>query len=200
MYNEARKIDGHSTKAAVHVADLFFKSKRYAEAAQNYVAAGAQDLEFPELFLKAARSFRKAGKHKEAQEMYAKEVELRPSVLSTFLEAAEFFLEQNAPDQVPKLFRRFGNNFSSDHRVLIRLSQAYFAMNDTAKAREHAEMAMKLSPIEAEPYRILGSIYESQGQYQLSKKNYEQYLLILPQAPESAQLKLKLSMPPFSTY
>ncbi|MEZ4813645.1 MAG: tetratricopeptide repeat protein [Bdellovibrionota bacterium] len=198
LYNEARRIDSKNVKAAIHIADLFFKDRRYKEAAQNYVAAGAQDLELPELFLKAARAYRKAGNYNEAQKMYFKEIDLRPAVLDTFLEAAEFMLESNRPSGVPDLFAHFSENFRSDSRVLTRLAQAYFAMGDKKNARLNAELAARQGPTEAEPYRILGSIFEADGQYPLAKANYEKYLVLLPQAPEAAALKQKLSQPPFA--
>ncbi len=198
MYNEARKIDSASAKAAVHIGDLFFKEKRYSEAAENYVAAGAQDLEFPELFLKAARAYKKANKMKEAQEMYFKEVELRPAVLETFLEASEFFLEINSPASVPELFRRFNENFRSDPRVLTRLAQAHYALGDQAQARTNSELAIRQNPREAEPYRILGNIFEAQGQYPLAKTNFEKYLVLIPQAPDADMLKKRLALPPYS--
>lgn len=197
MYNEARKLDSKNLSAAIKIADLFYKEERFKEAASNYVSAAANDLEYPELFLKAARAYRKAGSLDEAQAMYLKEIELRPAVLETFLEAAEFLLESNRPKGVPDLFAKFNEDFRSDSRVLTRLAQAYFAMGDKKNARLNAELAVKQNPKEAEPYRILGGIFDSEGQYPLAKANYEKYLVLVPQAPEAETLKKKLSMPPY---
>lgn len=198
MYNEARRMDSKNVRSAIHIADLFYKDRRYKEAAENYVAAGAQDLELPELFLKAARAYRKAGNFNEAQEMYFKEIDLRPAVLDTFLEAAEFLLESNRPSAVPDLFGRFNEAFRSDSRVLTRLAQAYFAMGDKKNARLNAELAVKQNPTEAEPYRILGNLFEADGQYPLAKSNFEKYLVLVPQAHEAELLKRKLAQPPYT--
>lgn len=198
MYNEARRMDSKNVKAAIRIGDLFYKDRRYKEAAENYVAAGAQDLELPELFLKAARAYRKAGNLNEAQEMYFKEIDLRPAVLDTFLEGAEFLLESNRPSSVPDLLKRFNESFHSDSRVLTRLAQAYFAMGDKKNARLNAELAVRQNPTEAEPYRILGTLFEADGQYPLAKSNFEKYLVLLPQAHEAETLKRKLSQPPYT--
>jgi tetratricopeptide (TPR) repeat protein len=197
LFNEARKIDPRNARAALHIGDLFFKEERYKEAAQNYVDAAAQDPELPELYLKAARAYHLAGNFNEAEEMYFQEIKMRPAVLDTFLEAAEFLLESNRPSKVPDLFQEYGENFKSDPRVLTRLAQAYFAIGDSKNARVNAEIAVRLNPTEAEPYRILGSIFETQGQYPLAKSNYEKYILLVPQAPEVGDLKRKLALPPY---
>lgn len=197
MYNEARKMEPRNVKAAVHVGDLFYKDRRYKEAADNYVAAASLDLELPELFLKAARAYRKAGNYQLAQDMYFKEIEQRPAVLDTFLEAAEFLLEANRPSGVPDLLARFSETFRSDSRVLTRLAQAYFAMGDKKNARLNAELAVKQNPTEAEPYRILGTLFDAEGQYPLAKSNFEKYMVLVPNAPEAEMLKKKLSMPPY---
>lgn len=197
LYNEARKIEPRNVKASIRVGDLFFKDRRYKEAGDNYATAGVIDEEYPELFLKAARAYRKAGNFDQAQEKYTKEIKLRPAVLDTFLEAAEFLLESNRPSGVPDLFGQFSETFRSDSRVLTRLAQAYFAMGDKKNARLNAELAVKQSPTEAEPYRILGALFDAEGQYPLAKSNYEKYLVLVPNAPEAEMLKKKLSMPPY---
>ncbi len=198
LYNEARRLDSRNAKAALHIANLFYKEGRYKEAAQNYVAAGAQDLELPELFLQAARAYAKAGNYNEAREMYFKEVTLRPAVLETFLEAAEFFLEANKPAEIPELFQSFSEAFRSDSRILTRLAQAYSAMGDNKNARINAELAVRTNPTEAEPYRILGILFEAEGQYPLAKSNLEKYILLVPQAPEAEAIRQKLALPPFA--
>ena len=199
MYNEARKLEPQRARSSIHIGDLYMKDKRYVEAAQSYIDAGTQDNEFPELFLKAARAYKKAGQIEKAKDMYFKEVNVRPGVIESFLEAAEFFLESNIPAQVPAIFKLFSQDFQSDPRVLTRLAQAYVAMGDPPGALRNANLAVKLNPNEAEPYRILGNIYDSQGQYPLAKLNFEKYLYLLPQASDAAELKQKLSLPPYSS-
>ncbi len=199
MYNEARKLEPHRARASVRIGNLYMKDKRYMEAAQSYINAGSQDNEFPELFLKAARAYRKAGDVEKAKDMYFKEVTLRPGVIENFLEAAEFFLENNLPAQVPAIFKLFGQDFNSDSRVLTRLAQSYYALGDPNNALRNANLAIKINNKEAEPYRILGYIYNSQGQYPLAKMNFEKYLILLPQANDADELRQKLSLPPYSS-
>lgn len=199
MYNEARKLEPHRARASVRIGNLYMKDKRYMEAAQSYINAGSQDNEFPELFLKAARAYRKAGDIEKAKDMYFKEVTLRPGVIENFLEAAEFFLENNLPAQVPAIFKLFGQDFNSDSRVLTRLAQSYYALGDPNNALRNANLAIKINNKEAEPYRILGYIYNSQGQYPLAKMNFEKYLVLLPQANDADELRQKLSLPPYSS-
>jgi tetratricopeptide (TPR) repeat protein len=197
MYNEARKLEPQRARSSIHIGDLYMKDKRYVEAAQSYIDAGTQDNEFPELFLKAARAYKQAGQIDKAKDMYFKEVNTRPGVIENFLEAAEFFLESNIPAQVPAIFKLFSEDFKSDPRVITRLAQAYMAMGDPPSALRNANLAIKLNPKEAEPYRILATIYDSQGQYPLAKLNYEKYLYLLPQASDAAELRQKLSLPPY---
>ena len=198
MYNEARKLEPTKPRSALHIANLFYNENRFKEAAQNYVAAGAQDVELPEVFLRAARAFAKSGQKDRAREMYFKEVELRPAVIETFLEAATSFLESNEPAQVPELFKRFDQNFGSDPRILTRLAQAYFALGDRKSARTNAELAIRTNSSEPEPYRILGNIFELEGQFQSARANYEKYLILLPQAYDAEELRRKIAVPPFS--
>ena len=199
MYNEARKLEPQRARSSTHIGDLYMKDKRYKEAAQSYINAGSQDSEFPELFLKAARAYRKAGDIEKAKDMYFKEVTLRPGVIENFLEASEFFLESNLPAQVPAIFKLYGQDFNSDSRVLTRLAQSYYALGDPTNALRNANLALKINKKEAEPYRILGYIYNSQGQYSLAKINFEKYLILLPQANDAAELRQKLSLPPYSS-
>jgi tetratricopeptide (TPR) repeat protein len=199
MYNEARKLEPQRARSSIHIGDLYMKEKRYSEAAQSYLNAGSQDNEFPELFLKAARAYRKAGDIEKAKDMYFKEVLLRPGVIENFLEASEFFLESNLPAQVPSIFKLYGQDFNSDSRVLTRLAQSYYALGDPTNALRNANLAIKINKKEAEPYRILGYVYNSQGQYSLAKINFEKYLVLLPQANDAAELRQKLSLPPYSS-
>jgi tetratricopeptide (TPR) repeat protein len=199
MYNEARKLEPQRARSSIHIGDLYMKEKRFKEAAQSYINAGSQDNEFPELFLKAARAYRKAGDIEKAKDMYFKEVILRPGVIENFLEASEFFLESNLPAQVPAIFKLYGQDFNSDSRVLTRLAQSYYALGDPTNALRNANLAIKINNKEAEPYRILGYVYNSQGQYSLAKINFEKYLVLLPQANDAAELRQKLSLPPYSS-
>jgi Flp pilus assembly protein TadD len=72
-------------------------------------------------------------------------------------------------------------------------------LGDPTNALRNANLAIKINKKEAEPYRILGYIYNSQGQYSLAKINFEKYLVLLPQANDAAELRQKLSLPPYSS-
>jgi len=81
---------------------------------------------------------------------------------------------------------------------MTRLSQAYLALRDFANARSFAASAIKASPKTAEPYYVLGAVFEQESQFAESKKYYETYLELLPGAPDSAVLRRKIGSPPFN--
>lgn len=197
MYSEAKKTKPKSTETSIKIAQIFEKLEKYNEAGRNYEAAAALDPDYPELFLFGARAYRKARANQKAAELYEEEIERRPDVLNTFLEAAEFLLEINRPSDVPKLFSRFKEQYQNDPRVLTRLAQAYLGLQDVDNARKSAELAKRLDPKIPESYRVLGRIYDQQGQYEVAREHFEQYLLLMPLAGDADAVRAKLNNPPY---
>ncbi|NCN26303.1 tetratricopeptide repeat protein [bacterium] len=197
FYNDAKKVRPGATEASVRIADMFFAKERYIEAAQNYLSAARNDPDYPDLYLKVARSYRKGGDRYKALEFYKRELDLRPSVLRNFLEAAEFMLEINLPQQVPELFQKYEDTISGDPRVMLRLSQAYWAMQDVDNAEKTAKLVLAKNNKVAEAYRILGRVYDRMGQYGLAKDNFEKYLHLFPQADDAAAIRARLTQPPY---
>jgi tetratricopeptide (TPR) repeat protein len=197
FYNDAKKTKPKATETSIKIAEVFEKLEKYEQAAQNYMSAAALDPDYPELFLFAARAFRKARNFNKAADMYTEEMERRPDVLATFIEASEFLLEINRPSDVPKLFQKYSEDFRSDPRVLTRLAQAYLAMQDYDNAIKTAELAKRIDPKIAEVYRVLGRIYDSQGQIDSAREQFEQYLLLMPLAGDADAIRLRLNSPPY---
>ncbi len=109
----------------------------------------------------------------------------------------EFLLEINRPSDVPKLFSRFKEQYQNDPRVLTRLAQAYLGMQDVDNARKSAELAKRIDPKIPESYRVLGRIYDQQGQYEVAREHFEQYLLLMPLAGDADAVRAKLNNPPY---
>ena len=80
---------------------------------------------------------------------------------------------------------------------MVRLAQAYWAMQDLDNSEKMAKLALQRNNKLAEPYRILGRIYDRGGQYQLAKDNFEKYLLLLPQAADAEAIREKLNLSPY---
>jgi tetratricopeptide (TPR) repeat protein len=135
-----------------------------------------------------------------AAEFYILEIEKRPDVLASFIEAAEFFLEINRPAEVPKIFQKYNEDFRSDARVLTRLAQAYLGMQDLDNALKTAELARRQDPKIPESYRILGRIYDLQGQFDVAREHFEQYLMLMPLAGDADAIRRKLSLPPYNSH
>lgn len=186
-----------SAEPFMRIGKIFFDQERYLEAARNFEGAAIREPAYPEAWLWAARAYEKAGKAAPAMQAYMKEIDERPAVLATFLEASEFLLSINAPQEVPKLFQKFAATFQDDPRVLTRLSQAYLALQDYDNAQRMAQTALAANPNLAEPYRVLGYVFDNQAQYESAKRYFEKYLQLLPQAADADQIQLKLSQPPY---
>jgi tetratricopeptide (TPR) repeat protein len=197
FYSRARQDSPDSAEPVVRIGKIFAQQKRFDLAAQNFETAARVQPDYPEVFLFAARSYRQARKFDDAAQMYFQEIEERPAVISSFIEAAEFFLEVRAPQEVPKLFLKFQDDFHNDPRVRTRLAQAYLALSDIDRAQENALAAMRANNKIPEPYRILGIVYEEQAQYDEAAKYFESYLHLLPMAPDAVEIRAKLSNSPY---
>ncbi len=198
FYNDSKKDRADSADASIRIAKILEREGRLVEAAQNYETAARVDPAYPEIYLLAARAFDKLGKAQEASQMYMREIEERPSTLSSFLEAADFMISHNSAEDVPKIFQKFSADYQSDSRVLTRLAQSYLAVKNTDQARQTAALALSQDPGNPEANRVLAVIYESAGQYEMAKRHYESYLKNMPQAPDGDEIRNKLSRPPFS--
>ena len=197
FYNDARKLAPKDARASIKIGEVFLKKNKFQQAAQNFETAARLDPEYPGVFLKAARAYRESRNIPEASRLYQQEMEERPSVIETFVEAAEFFLLSNAPFEVPKLFQKYSSSFRDDPRVLYRLAQAYFAMKEYRDAVKTAKLALVRDPEFAEPYRIIGDVFDYEGQYFLAKENYEKYLYYNPASRDADLIRQKISAPPY---
>ncbi|MBS1983032.1 MAG: tetratricopeptide repeat protein [Bdellovibrionales bacterium] len=198
FYSRAATQKRDSAEALVHIAHVYEIQEKPLEAATNYETAGYMNPDYPEAWIRAARAYAAAGREDQAVRLYIREIEARPSVLGSFVEAAEYMLKNNSPQEVPKIFQKYKQNYGDDPRVLTRLAQAYLALRELDNARVSAAAAAAKDTHLAEPHRILGAVFELQGIYASSKSEYERYLQLFPQAPDANNLRMKLSAPPFS--
>lgn len=199
FYNDAKKDKPESSEASVRVAKIFESQEKYLQAAQNYETAARIDSNYPDIWISAARMYEKAGHFSEAAQMYVREIEERPAVLQSFIEAAEFMLKINAPQEVPKIFQKFSSDFHGDPRVLTRLAQAYLALKDIENARQTASLALASDPKIPEANRVLGIVYDQLGQFEEAKRYFKNYLTLLPQAVDAVTIQTKISNPPYPT-
>ena len=70
-------------------------------------------------------------------------------------------------------------------------------MGQLENARLNAANALVRDQKIPEPHRILGEVFEAMGNYDASKEQFDLYLRLLPAAPEAAQIRSKISQPPF---
>lgn len=198
FYTSAAHERADSSEAKVKIGRVYLMQEKPLEAAMNFETAARTNPEYPEAWILAARAYAKGGKWREASDAYQREIELRPAVLGSFVEMAEFMLRINAPQEVPKIFLRYKESYEDDPRVLTRLAQAYLALKQYENARLAASTAIARNPSGAEPYRILAIVSELQGVYGTAREYYEKYLKIFPQAPDAGDIRYKISRPPFS--
>jgi tetratricopeptide (TPR) repeat protein len=197
FYGRASKDRPGSAEPFVRIAKIFEDQKNFSAAADNFETAMRVEPDYPEVYLFAARAYRKAGNEQRAAAFYGKEIGVRPAVIATFIEAADFLLEKNAPQEVPKLFQSFADDFQGDPRVLTRLAQAYLAMQDYQNAQSTAATAINANPNLPEPNRVLGYIYDRQGEYDAAKEAFESYLKLAPGAPDASEIRSKISKSPY---
>jgi tetratricopeptide (TPR) repeat protein len=198
FYNSAKQDRPDSAEAFVKIGAIQMKMRQYKDAAQSFAAAGFLEPEYPEVWLFAARAAREARLSADASSYFFREVEARPSVVGTFLEAAEFFLEANAPQEVLKLFAKFTADFQDDPRVQTRLAQAHFALGELDQAKQAAGTALSADTKNPQAQRLMGLIYDKEAQYSLAKEHFEAYIQLLPQAEDVPGLRAKLSQPPYA--
>jgi len=197
FFQSASRDRPDSAEGWVRIARIFETQRKWKDAAENYFTAAQAESTYPEVWLMAARAYVKAGNLEDATRMYRREIEERPTVVTSFIEAAEFMLQINAPQEVPKIFQLFKEDFQGDARVLTRLSQAYLAMGELDQARNAAGNAAATDPTLPEPQRILGLIFDKQGMLDPARKAFERYLTLLPQADDANLIRQKLSQPPY---
>jgi len=197
LYQRAAKENLNNPLPYISIAQVFSDQNKHLEASQNYLTAAFKDPNFPEIWLFTARSYRKAKQFKKAAEYYIKEIEQRPAVLSTFIEAARFFLEYNAPAEVPKILSKFSESYHDDPRVILLLAQAYQALKDYQKAKEQAELVLKYEPKSSQAHKIIANNYDLQGQYSAAKLHYQLYLELAPEAGDYSRIKQKITQFPY---
>ena len=197
FYQRSKKDRPELAEPNIMIGKIFLDQQRYLEAAQNFETAGQIQPDFPEVFLFAARAYAKDGKTKEAAQLYAKEIDERPAVLASFIEAAEFLLESNSPAEVPKLFQKFKADFQDDPRVLTRLAQSYLATQDYDQAQSTAASALAGNPNLPEANRVLGYVFDQQSQPEMARQYFEKYIRLLPQAVDADSIREKLENPPY---
>ncbi len=193
FFTRASKDNPTSALPSMKIGKIFYDQSKFIEAARNFEGAAISEPTYPEAWLWAARSYAKGSKAAPAIQAYLREIEERPAVLATFIEAAEYLLSVNAPQEVPKLFQKFTSTFQDDPRVLTRLAQAYLALKDFENAERMAKTVLATNPNIAEAYRVLGYVFENQAQYENARSYFEKYLQLLPQAGDAAEIQSKLS-------
>lgn len=198
FYKSASRDRPNSAESWVRIARIFETQRKWKDAAATYFTAAQAEPSYPEIDLLAARAYAKAGAIEDAVRMYRREIEERPTAVASFVEAAEFMLQINAPQEVPKIFQLFKEDFQSDPHVLTRLAQAYLAMGQLDQARNTAANAIQADERLPEPHRILGIIFDKQGMYEPARKSLERYLTLLPQAEDANLIRQKLSQPPYA--
>lgn len=197
-YTSASRLAPGSARPWIKIAEVLERQERYEDAGRNYVTAANAQPDFPEIYLFAARAFDKARRVSLAAKYYKKEIEVRPSGMGPFIEATEFLLRNNAPQQVPELYRQFKGGYENDPRALIRLAQAYNIMNEFPEAKKYASLAVAQSPNDAKMHLLLANILDRSGDYALAKRYYLKYLDLAPAAPDRGNLMDKLGKPPYA--
>jgi tetratricopeptide (TPR) repeat protein len=198
-YQRAAQTDSSSAEAWVRIGNILERQGGFKEAARNFETAASLQPSYPEVFIMAARAWEKAKEPKKAAAAYQREIEARPGAMGTFIEAAEFFLKNNSPMEVVELYKSFEEGgYREDPNALVRVAQAYNILGDMLQAKEAASRAVSLDPKNAHFNYVLGNILERTGEHILAKTYYERYLDLLPMAPDAAELKAKISRPPFS--
>ncbi len=196
-FNRALKEDKENPAANFKIGMIFYEQNNFLEAAQNFETAAAYDENYPAVWLWIARSYLKAGENAKALSAYQKEIELRPSVVATFVEVAEYLLAQNAPQEVPKLFQKFAEDFQDDPVVSTRLAQAYLAMQDLDNAQSFAQSAVNQNPNNPEAHRVLGFVYENMAYFDKAKYHFRKYLELVPQAGDANSIRNRISSSPY---
>jgi tetratricopeptide (TPR) repeat protein len=197
LYERALQFDKGNPEPNFKIGQIFFEQSNWAEAALNFETAATYDENYPAVWLWVARAYSKSGNIQKALIAYNKEIEIRPAVLATFLEVAEYLLSQNAPAEVPKLFQKFSQDFQDDPRVLTRLAQAYLAMQEFENAQKFAVSAIAQNNKIAEAHRVLGFVYENLAYYEKAKEHFVRYLDLLPSAADAQQIRVRISRPPY---
>ena len=197
FYLRATRERKDSGEAWVKIGNVFMEQGKYRDAAQNFEAASRVQPSYPEVWLLAARAYREAKMNKEASQMYAKEIQERPAVVVSFLEAAEFSLKIGAPQDVLKLFESFKPEYRSDPQVMLRMAQTYLALSRLDEARTAAATVLTQDQKSAEANLILGFVFEKQGSYESSRQYFEAYLGLSKGGQQADEIRRKIDSPPF---
>jgi Flp pilus assembly protein TadD len=70
-------------------------------------------------------------------------------------------------------------------------------MQDYQNAQSTAATAINANPNLPEPNRVLGYIYDRQGEYDAAKEAFESYLKLAPGAPDASEIRSKISKSPY---
>ncbi len=197
-YTQAAKLEPSSAEPWVRIGKVLQRQDRFVEAAKNFELAARIQPTYPEIYLFAAKAYEQAGMIQETAYSYAREIEARPAAVGTFVEAAEFFLRNNAPEKIPEIYKKFSGGFEEDPRALVRLAQAYNVMGDLGNAKVFASRAVSGNPDNPYANLIFANILDRAGEYVLAKRYYETYLSLMPLAEDGPSLRQKLSQPPYS--
>jgi len=197
FYQRAMKDRPESVEPMIKIAEVYESQGKILESAQSFEAASYKSPDWPEVFLMAARAYTKAKKFPDAARLFEREVDARPAHVAAFLEAAEFYLSNNDPHSVIRVFSKISVDYQETPRVRTRMAQAYLALRQMENAEEQAHRAIAVDPKIGEAHRVLGLVYDEQGQYEIAKKHLENYLMLIPGAVDADTIRNRISNPPY---
>jgi|GEM_PF-6268480 len=193
LFQRAAELNKNKAKPFMKIGNIFYKRGSYNQAANNFMMAANRQSEYPETYLRAARSYKEAGETLKAVQAYEFEIRRRPSVISTFVEMAQFLLSKGAPEEVIKLFDKYKANYQDSISAILIISQCYFFIKNSEQAIANAQKVLSYDRENFEAHRILGLSYLRLKQYSLAKRHLSKYLQLNPVAPDAEEIKKNLA-------
>jgi tetratricopeptide (TPR) repeat protein len=160
----------------VELGELYAAEGKFDAALPHYQKAVELDADNPKAALKLARILRKTGQLHEAEAIYARVIQARPSEGEIWKEAAQISLDIGKPEQAQNWFERAQTLAPSDAQCIIGAAKAAMELGDQRKAMELSEKAARTSPDDLQVLLGIGEIQTRQGKYERALEVYDRAL------------------------
>ncbi|MBI4264924.1 MAG: tetratricopeptide repeat protein [Acidobacteria bacterium] len=167
----ALEIDPSQTEVRLALASVYRSTGRNGSAVEELRRVLADDPTNDEARRRMGAIFLSEGRQEEALEQYRVAAAQRPAYWVNHDQLGLFYFRAGRFEDAIRAFTRVTELRPDSAQAFQRLGTAYQALGDKARAREHLERAIAITPDPAS-YSNLGTLYYSDGQFEEAARAY----------------------------
>ena len=183
------EINPGDMEAVILVAEIYLSSKLFDKSIEIINQAIARLSSYPRLHSLLSESYLSIGDFTMAEQMAKKEIEVNPTLADGHYALGEVHRIRQEYSLANKSYQ-LALKYRSDHiDALKRLAWIRKMEKNYNDARELYLRAQRVDPYDPENFRELGDIYDKTGRRALAIESYTEYLKLLKDAPDRAEIE-----------